>query len=204
MSLYRLKSIAARGSVPLARGLGRLSVTPNEITILTIVLMLLTGVILVMWAPATPGVWLLLPVMLLIRVLLNLIDGVLARECQLITPLGGLLSVMGDVIADVALYLPLVIVPKVSVTLVVVMICLVLMTEVAGLAALTIGAERNHSGPLGKVDRCLVFGIMGILLGISRLSSYWLNVSLALVILFLLMTIIRRLQTAMAEVGYHL
>lgn len=49
---------------------------------------------------------LLLPIVLFIRMALNALDGMLARECNQQTRLGAILNETGDVISDIALYLP--------------------------------------------------------------------------------------------------
>lgn len=65
---------------------------------------LLTGLLLVL--VAQPILFLLLPIVLFIRMTLNALDGMLARECNQKTRLGAILNETGDVISDIALYLP--------------------------------------------------------------------------------------------------
>ena len=48
----------------------------------------------------------LLPIWLFLRMALNAIDGMLAREFQQQSALGGYLNEITDVVADAALYLP--------------------------------------------------------------------------------------------------
>ena len=56
--------------------------------------------------PERPLPWLLLPVFLFLRMALNAIDGMLAREHGQKSRLGGILNEVGDVVSDAALYLP--------------------------------------------------------------------------------------------------
>ena len=56
----------------------------------------------------------LLPIILFLRMGLNAIDGMLAREHGMKSNLGAVLNEVGDVISDSALYLPLALVPGVS------------------------------------------------------------------------------------------
>ena len=56
----------------------------------------------------------LLPVILLVRMGLNAVDGMLAREFGQKSRLGAVLNEVGDVLSDAALYLPLALVPQIS------------------------------------------------------------------------------------------
>src|SRR5207247_476853 len=50
---------------------------------------------------------LILPVWLLLRMALNALDGMMARERHMASSLGMVLNELGDVVSDLALYLPL-------------------------------------------------------------------------------------------------
>src|SRR5947207_2460802 len=50
--------------------------------------------------------WLLLAAFLFIRMALNAVDGMLAREHGMKSKLGAILNELGDVVSDAALYLP--------------------------------------------------------------------------------------------------
>ena len=80
-------------------------VTANQVTIAACVASLLLGVLLSIFAHVTWLFW-LLPIWLFIRMALNAIDGMLAREFQQQSPLGAYLNEITDVLADAALYLP--------------------------------------------------------------------------------------------------
>ena len=68
-------------------------------------------------------------------------------------------------ISDAGLYLPLALVPGVPAALVVVLVVLGVISEMAGVVAVQIGAERRYDGPLGKSDRAFAFGLIAFLLG---------------------------------------
>ena len=61
---------------------------------------------------AQPILFMLLPIVLFIRMALNALDGMLARECNQQTRFGAILNETGDVISDIALYLPFLFLPE--------------------------------------------------------------------------------------------
>jgi CDP-diacylglycerol--glycerol-3-phosphate 3-phosphatidyltransferase len=72
-------------------------------------------------------------------------------------------------------------------------------TEVAGLAAVAIGASRRYDGPMGKSDRALVFGALGLALGLGVGGGRWLDAVFAAVVLLLAWTVVNRVRRALAE-----
>lgn len=144
-----------------------------------------------------PLLW--LPLALLLRMALNAVDGMLAREHSLQSRAGALLNEAGDVASDAFLYLPFALLPGVSAHLVSVTVVLAGLTEVVGLAAVGIGAPRGYQGPMGKSDRALVFGVLAFLLGAGIQAGRWADLLLVLVILLLLYTVWNRASAALKE-----
>ncbi len=102
MTLYQIKPLFQSLLRPTMFWLYKHHVTANHITLAALALSLITGLLLV----AQPILFLLLPIVLFIRMALNALDGMLARECNQQTRLGAILNETGDVISDIALYLP--------------------------------------------------------------------------------------------------
>ena len=90
---------------PVCRKLASQGVSANQVTVTALLLSLLAGTGLAFFH-TKPWVFLLIPVLLFIRMALNAIDGMLAREHNMKSALGAILNELCDVIADVALYLP--------------------------------------------------------------------------------------------------
>ncbi|MEM7049711.1 MAG: CDP-alcohol phosphatidyltransferase family protein [Acidobacteriota bacterium] len=195
-SVYDLKPAFQRLLRPLVRGLARLGVSPNQITVGALLLSLLWGIAITL-RPTSKGLLLALPALLLLRMALNAADGMLAREHDLRSPLGALLNELGDVLSDSTLYLPLALVPGFEPRLAVLTALAAAITEVAGLAALAVGAERRYDGPMGKSDRALVFGLVGLLLGLGLAPHPWLLWVQGAVLALLAITILRRVQGAL-------
>ena len=59
-----------------------------------------------------PECFVLLPIVLFIRMALNALDGMLARECNQQSRLGAILNESGDILSDIALYLPFMLLPR--------------------------------------------------------------------------------------------
>lgn len=183
---------------PAVGALARAGVTANQVTIAAVVLSFAAGASLV--ARAGELRWLLLlPIVLLVRMALNAIDGLLAREHNQKSARGAVLNELGDVFSDAALYAPLALWPGFSPVFVVAIVFLALATEMTGVVAIQIGAARRYDGPLGKSDRALLFGALGLLLGLGVPAGRWLTVVQGLAIVFLLQTVWNRAKNALKE-----
>lgn len=87
---------------PLISKLADWGCTPNLITSLALLISIVIG-LLVLFAGKMPEVLLLLPVWLFLRMALNAIDGMMARELNMQSASGAVLNEVGDVISDIAL-----------------------------------------------------------------------------------------------------
>ena len=110
MTIYALKPRFQDLLRPLATSLARMGVTANLVTIVAALGSILVGGVLA-WRSDSRAVFLLIPVWLLVRMALNAIDGMLAREFDQKSVLGGYLNEIGDVVSDAALYAPFALVP---------------------------------------------------------------------------------------------
>jgi CDP-diacylglycerol--glycerol-3-phosphate 3-phosphatidyltransferase len=128
-------------------------------------------------------------------------DGMLAREHNQVSALGTILDELGDVISDIGLYLPLAVVPGFDPRLVVAVVILSMLTEMAGVIAIQVGASRRYDGPLGKSDRAFLFGIMGLLLGFGVRIDRVIPYVLVAMIFLLLLTIVNRVRQALKQVS---
>lgn len=198
MTLYALKPRFQNTLRPVARGLHGRGVSANQVTVAALLLAVATAGAMGLWP--TPAMLWLLPPVLLLRMALNALDGMLAREFQQPTPLGAVLNELGDVLADAALYLPLVLIPGVSAALVAALVWLALLSEFCGVAAVQIGARRRYDGPMGKSDRALLLGGIAVLLGCGVAAGFWLTALLFAANGLLIMTCYNRLRAALREV----
>src|SRR4029434_2607895 len=164
-SIYGLKPKFQALLRPIVRRLAAAGVTANQVTIAALLLSLATGGAI---ARGRGGKTLLLrPAVLFARMALNAMDGMLAREHNQKSPLGAILNELGDVIADAGLYLPLHMAPRFQPALLTCVVLLSVLSEMTGVIGVQIGASRRYDGPFGKSDRALVFGLLGLLLGLG-------------------------------------
>ena len=138
-----------------------------------------------------------------IRMALNAIDGMLAREFKQKSRLGAYLNEVTDVVSDAALYLPFVWVTPFSTLQIALVIWLSALSEMVGILGQVIGKSRRYDGPMGKSDRAFVFGLLGFLVGATNILTqystvvYWL---MWLITTLIVWTIIRRIGAGLQDV----
>ncbi len=197
-SIYQLKSAFQNILRPLTRALAAAHVTANHVTLAALALSCLVGGVIAAH-PDQTSLLLLLPGTLFIRMALNAIDGMLAREHDMKTRLGAVLNELGDVVSDTALYLPLALVPAFNLWLVVGLVILAVMVEMVGVMAIQIGAARNYAGPMGKSDRAVALGLIALLLGLGVAEGTWVTAALSAMLLLSLFTVYNRARLALRE-----
>lgn len=198
-TLYELKPRFQQLLRPLTAWFARRGVTANQVTVAAALGSVALGIVLL--AVQSSRVFLLLPLFLFLRMALNAIDGMLAREHGQASKIGAILNELGDVVSDSALYLPFALLPGASAWLMVVVVLLAALSEMAGVLGLTLGASRRYDGPMGKSDRALVFGLLALLVGVNVPLAAYLDWVFGLVAVLLILTCIRRARRALAEVG---
>ena len=197
MTLYDLKPRFQDLLRPLVATLARMGITANQVTVVAAAGSVLLGILLVL-APAR-FLFLLLPLWLFIRMALNAIDGMLAREFGQQSALGAYLNEICDVVSDAALYLPFAMLAPFSPAWVVVVVLLAALTEFAGVLGPSLGAARRYDGPLGKSDRAFVFGALAFWIGIGGAMPDWLAWIMPLIAALLAVTVARRVTNGLAE-----
>jgi phosphatidylglycerophosphate synthase len=195
-SLYNWKPAFQTRLRPYAERLYENGVTPNQVTLATLVLMAFEGALLLGY----PGHWfplLLLPIALFLRLALNAIDGMIAREHGLATKLGKILNELGDVLADGFLYLPLMAVPFAPAVLIGLAVLAGIAVEVTGVLGETIGGGRRYDGPFGKSERALAFGAAGLLMALGAEPGWWFDLLMLAIIVLSARTAWNRAEAAL-------
>ena len=197
VSVYQLKSRFQSLLRPLVKTLANSGVTANGVTLAAALLSLVTGALC--WLISDPRVLYLLPVSLFVRMALNAVDGMLAREHGQKSVLGGFLNELGDVVSDVFLYAPLALRPEFPFWPTLLFCFVAVLTEFTGVVAVSQGASRRYDGPMGKSDRAFVFGVIGLALGYGVPSFVWVPALVWLLCALSVFTVARRIGQTLEE-----
>lgn len=198
MSLYALKPRFQALLRPLVGWLAAKGVTANAVTMMAAAGSVAVAVFVMLKAEQR-AVFLLIPLWLFVRMALNAIDGMLAREFGQKSRLGAYLNEIGDVVSDAALYAPFAVVAPFGPIDVAAVILLSMLSEFAGVLGPPAGATRRYDGPLGKSDRAFVFGALGCWIGVGGAMPGWLFWLMPLICILLIVTTINRVRAGLAE-----
>ena len=196
ISVYDIKPKFQKLLFPLLTVLRRLGITPNHITVFSILFSFLIG-FLFLQATENKIFYLVVALGLLLRMGLNALDGMMANKYNLKSTKGEILNEIGDVISDIAIYFPLLYFENLKFEYVVLFIVLSVINEFCGVLAKSISGERRYDGPMGKSDRALFIGILSIYLFFSQEAHYFINYILILVIILMILSSYLRLINAM-------
>ena len=197
-TIYDLKPKFQACLRPLAAWLVGAGVSANAVTITALLLSVAQG----LWLVLQPGAvlpLLILPVTLLLRMALNAIDGIMAKEHGQASVPGALLNELSDVIADAALYLPFALIAGLNPALVVLVVVAGVIGEMAGALGPMVNARRRYDGPLGKSDRAFAFGLLAVLLGVGVTPGLWTSIYLGILFVLSVVTVINRARRVAAE-----
>jgi CDP-diacylglycerol--glycerol-3-phosphate 3-phosphatidyltransferase len=197
-TIYDLKPRFQALFRPLSDALVRSGLRANDVTLGALLLSTAHGAWLALM-PTSRWPLLLLPVTLFLRMAMNAIDGMMAKEHGQVSPGGAVLNELSDVIADAALYLPFALISGLDAPLAVLVVVAGIVAEMAGALGPMIGAQRRYDGPLGKSDRAFAFGLLAVLIGIGIAPGLWSTLYLVALLLLSALTVFNRARTAVAE-----
>ncbi|MFA6238468.1 MAG: CDP-alcohol phosphatidyltransferase family protein [Bacteriovorax sp.] len=194
MTIYDLKPKFQNMLRPFVVAIWKMGITPNQITLVTCLLSVAVGLFLFM---AETEMFIILPFFFFVRMALNAIDGMLAKEHDLKTPMGAILNEVTDVVSDGFLYFAFLRFSFISTYLLLFIIFFSALTEVTGLAAFHISRPRQFAGPMGKSDRAFVFSIMAIMICFGVVQERIYTIIISAVAVLLLVTIYNRIRKAL-------
>ena len=197
-SVYDLKAAFQSLLRPVLRALVAAGVTPNHLTVAAALGSVAVGVALTA-AASHPRLLLLLAAWLLARMALNAMDGMAAREHSMISRVGGALNEVGDVVSDIALYLPLATLGPAYLWPAIALALTATLTEFCGVLGTILGGSRRYDGPMGKSDRALVVGALGLVGGLWPGTIVWWPPVLWTASALALLTCWRRIAAALRE-----
>ncbi len=165
---------------PLTGRLADRGVTANQVTLAAIILSLVLGSAIWLSQGNRLVLGLVGPV-LFVRMALNAVDGMLAREHDQTSRQGLILNEAGDIISDSAIILPLVaaLAPYgASAAPIILFAFTAVLGEFVGVLGPQVGSVRRYDGPMGKSDRALFVGVLTFALALGIPGGAWLNVAM--------------------------
>jgi CDP-diacylglycerol--glycerol-3-phosphate 3-phosphatidyltransferase len=190
-SIYDLKPAFQTRLRPLVTVLAHAGATPNVITLIAVALSVVAGAAVALH-PASRWPLLALPAVLFVRMALNALDGMMARDLGLSSRLGAALNELGDMTSDVVMYAPFARVAPLTPAAITAAVLLAVVTEIVGLAPALVGGRRRDDGPMGKSDRAVAFGVVAILIAGGTRTAAWTPAILGGVIVLLAVTVLNR------------
>jgi CDP-diacylglycerol--glycerol-3-phosphate 3-phosphatidyltransferase len=155
VDLYRSKSAIAHGLEPVVDRLGRLGVSPDAVTLAAIPVGVAAGALLLL-SPAAPVALLGVPVLAALRLILNLLDGALARRTGRMHARGELYNELGDRLADIAFLAPVAFLPGAHQPTVLLGVAGAIFASFVGVVPRAAGGERIYRGILAKPGRMVL------------------------------------------------
>ena len=167
MGIYAVKPAFRAALQPVGRTLVRAGISADGITLAGLLFAGLAGLGVYLGRDGTA--WLVLvPLGVLLRTAANALDGLVAQATGTARPLGEVLNETTDRLADVAVFLPLGLVPGVPALLVAGALAAMLTVSFLGVVIKAAGGPRVYAGVMGKPDRMF-------LIGAAALVAMWLE-----------------------------
>jgi phosphatidylglycerophosphate synthase len=196
-----------RFSIALAGWLAKRGVTPNAISLFGLAAGILGGVTLWMtsWEVATPLLWLLSAGFVQLRLLCNLIDGMVAVESGKTSPLGELYNEIPDRVSDAATLVGLGYAAGGIPWLGFLAAILAIFVAYVRAAVKAAGGPQDYSGPMAKPHRMFVVTVTAFACAVvpMTIQAQWLGhnwalpaIASALIVVGCVVTAIRRLVRA--------
>lgn len=199
ISIYEIKPKFQQLLMPIVDWMRKIGMTPNQVTILALVLSIVTGIILSIFHE-NKWIYILMPIVMFVRMALNAIDGVMAKKYQMKSHLGFLLNELGDVISDLFLFIPFVFIAEDYGIGIMLFISLSIISEMAGVTVRVIGSLRRYDGPMGKSDRAFIVGFISFLIFVHLNIIPYLHFVFYVCSILMLINIYNRITNGLKEV----
>ena len=184
--------------MPLLKMLHGMGVKPNTLTLAAVLLSLSIGY--VFWnASEHHSYYLFVAIGLLARMMLNALDGMMARVYHLQSKLGEILNEVGDVVSDIVIFFPLIMFDELDMKLAITFISLSVVNEFCGVIAKVVSGKRRYDGPMGKSDRALLIGLLCIICYFTSDVLMYLNQIVGAASVLMVVSSYLRLKNALNE-----
>lgn len=167
MDWYRSKSGIVERLGGVVDRMAAAGVSPDAVT-LAAVPVSIAGGLAVLASTSVPLFLLVVPVAAAARLVLNLVDGALARATGRSHPRGEVFNEVGDRLSDIALLAPVAFVPGSQRETVLLGVTFAVLASFVGVVTKTAGGDRLYRGVLSKPGRMAllaVFAVLALVLG---------------------------------------
>jgi CDP-diacylglycerol--glycerol-3-phosphate 3-phosphatidyltransferase len=196
ISIYKLKPKFQKLLIPILKLLHNFGITPNFLTVFTIVFSFFIGYLLFLGID-NQIYFLFVSLGLLIRMMLNALDGMMATTYNLKSKKGEVLNEIGDILSDIAIYFPFIYFKSLSLELIIIFISLSVINEFCGLLAKSVSGIRRYDGPMGKSDRAFLVGIICIFLYFTKTILIYLDYIFLIAIILMIISSCLRLTKSL-------
>lgn len=198
LDLYAGKSAIVARLDPVVAALAERGVAPDTVTIAAVPVAALGGAALLL-SPSAPALLLLVPILAAIRLILNLLDGALARRSGRSHPRGELLNELGDRLADIAFLAPVAVLPGASPVIVLAGVIGALLASYVGITTRAAGGQRIYRGILSKPGRMVLVSVAAVAaFAIGPVAWMWFG---PLLVLGAGLTLLERLVVAFRQLA---
>jgi CDP-diacylglycerol--glycerol-3-phosphate 3-phosphatidyltransferase len=163
MDLYAAKGRINARLAPIVDRLAAAGVSADALTLAALPVAIAGGACLVA-SIAWPAVLVAVPLLAALRLLLNLLDGQLARRTGRIHPRGELYNEVGDRLADAAFLAPVAFLPGAQPETVLLGLATSVLASFVGVTARAAGGERIYRGVMSKPGRMVL--LSGFCIGV--------------------------------------
>jgi phosphatidylglycerophosphate synthase len=195
--LYRLKPASQALVRPIERLAVRTGISADTLTLLAVPVAALGGACLAL-SGTVPWLLLAVPLLAALRLLFNLLDGMVARSSGSIHPMGEVWNEVGDRLADVLFIGGLAFVPGVDPRLALGAVAAALLASYAGITSRAAGASRQYGGVMSKPGRMVVLAVAAPLAFVTG-DLVWLVLAAVVISVGSLITLGQRIWAARAE-----
>ena len=196
ISIYKLKPKFQKLLMPLVKLLHNVGIQPNFLTVFTIIFSFFIGYLLFLGID-NQIYFLFVSLGLLIRMMLNALDGMMATTYNLKSKKGEVLNEIGDILSDIAIYFPFIYFKSLSLELIIIFISLSVINEFCGLLAKSVSGIRRYDGPMGKSDRAFLVGIICIVLYFTKTILIYLDYIFLIAIILMIISSCLRLTKSL-------
>jgi CDP-diacylglycerol--glycerol-3-phosphate 3-phosphatidyltransferase len=161
VDLYRVKPAMVRGLDPILGRLERAGVSPDVLTLAAVPVGAVAGAAILV-SSSEPWLLIVVPLAAAARLVLNLLDGALARRTGRIHARGELFNEVGDRFADVLMLAPVAFVPGAHPATVLLGVTVAVLASFTSVAIRAAGGTRSYRGILSKPGRMVLLSVTAI------------------------------------------